>query len=142
MDSLEPVEWRPREKNKEADRLANLAMDTGSSRIHLSPDLDLPAALGSANILCWCDGGFRSGPGIGASAWIVRSAVPPFAPLMYASSFHEAAVDSVDMEIRALSHAIQTVRLAVQARSREHLEAMLGPECTSRDVSRCWCFSP
>ena len=142
LDSMEPVEWRPREKNQEADRLANLAMDTGNSRIHLSPDPNLLAALSSANILCWSDGGFRPGPGFGASAWIVRSAVPPFAPLMYASNFHAEAVDSVEMEIRALAQAIQTVRLAVQAQSREQLEAMLGPDCTSRNVSRCWCFSP
>ena len=67
----DPVTWRKREFNKEADFLANYAMDRCSDFSYVG---SLGAeGFGETSLMGWSDGGLRSEDGIASYGWILKS---------------------------------------------------------------------
>eukprot|EP00973_Karenia_brevis_P025939 3579498-Karenia_brevis.AAC.1 len=68
----DPVIWRRRDHNKEADFLANQAMSSRADINWTNPDVG--ALRNSKTSICgWCDGGSRAKDGVSASAWLLKA---------------------------------------------------------------------
>ena len=65
---LSPVEWRPRNFNQLADKLANDAMDLVSDISWFS---DIEGSWADKDIIVFSDGGFRQKRGLSSAAWVV-----------------------------------------------------------------------
>ena len=67
-----PVRWRRRCFNKEADYLANLAMDAKSDVHYLNDLVHDKGYHNISNIQGWCDGGSRASSNVGAMHGLLR----------------------------------------------------------------------
>ena len=67
-DWADPVVWREREWNQQADFLANLAMDSNSPRRFINHHA--ATRLSSGNVLVFSDGGLRRANMVASSGWI------------------------------------------------------------------------
>eukprot|EP00973_Karenia_brevis_P040845 5652064-Karenia_brevis.AAC.1 len=66
------VKWRRREYNKEADFLANWAMDNRTDFEYRGRWKMQDIADRNVNLMAWSDGGSREEEDISASAWILK----------------------------------------------------------------------
>ena len=68
-DIADPVQWRPREFNKRADYLCNLALDTQASCSFVAPDVS-SYCITDVQWECFSDGA-RRGDGYSSFSWLV-----------------------------------------------------------------------
>ena len=93
----DPVVWRRREYNKEADFLANYAMDTGRDFNWTNATF---VGKGSAsritNLQGWSDGGSRPDEGVSSYGWILKGWCGSSGPyiIAVAAKFFDCAADS------------------------------------------------
>ena len=73
--TAEVLSWVPREKNKEADALANLAMDSGEDFFYVDPEAFALALAGAGRGLLVASDGARRTDTMASSAWVVRIAL-------------------------------------------------------------------
>ena len=99
----DPVKWRRRVHNKEADYLCNAAMNMKED-IYYRHD-SLSSGEYPKNLMAWSDGGIRVAEGCSAAAWIIKAWRPDDGWIILAAQAHfysEVLPSSLDAECRAL----------------------------------------
>ena len=109
------MKWRPRERNKEADFLANLAMDSRA-------DFDFCSGLNVAKqpnvrLMGWSDGGLRPESGCSSHAWILKAWFGnrgPFIVAAHAKFFAYPARSSLEVEATGVQSLWRAILQVIQ----------------------------
>ncbi len=111
----EPIEWRKREYNQEADFLANYAMDTDSDFNYVNGQLLEGGVEKICNIQGWCDGGSRRRQNKSAYGWLLKVWLEDDGPFILAAGakyYDRAATSSFEIEAQgmlAVWNALRTI---------------------------------
>ena len=127
--------------NKEADELANLAMDKKSSLCYVAPHLFDKINLGRVSLQAWSDGGHRAhGNSAGAAvvkAWHSNHS-RPYVLVAMARFTEDTDVDSTCAEVIGLQMAIAIVhRIVSQGRFTERSVIEISKDPTIRMFNSC-----
>ena len=100
-----PVPWRRRCFNKDADHLANLAMDSKHD-FHYVNDLVYNRGYHNiSNIQGWCDGGSRCTSNVSSHAWIIKAWFGNSGPYIVVAGgmfLHNSATSSFSVEVQGM----------------------------------------
>ena len=127
------IEWRPREPNREADALANLAMDIQQSCYYMAPQRTRRSIKRNVTLLAWSDGGHRgrscSSAAVVLKAWH-KNYDEPLMLVAVAQYIVDECFDSVQAEIRALTLTASILRHLMRHRSfaAQDVKDILGEE--------------
>eukprot|EP00973_Karenia_brevis_P044912 6219471-Karenia_brevis.AAC.1 len=125
------VIWRRRDENKEADELANVAMDRQSSLYYVARKLESKIKLENVALQAWSDGGHRH-CGCSAAAAVVKAWHKhwdrPMVLVAVAKYVTDAACDSTSAEVQALELAAKLTHAIVNQErlTRAIVEQLLG----------------
>ena len=140
-DWSDPVEWRPRHQNPEADLIVNHCMDHHVSYLGYTRQCQ-PHLIPEKNFLLWSDGGHRAGSEVGGWAWLIREATPPFHIWMYAgsSSHQHKFSDSLQAEAWGIKMALACFTALARGGSLVHFCAVHGLTRLPQDHNPMWSY--